>query len=118
MLALYGAFLAAKPDYYGLMDSVDLAIHEAGHPLFGIFGEFIGYAGGTLMQLLVPAVFLGYFWRRRDRHAGRHALVDRAEPLNSTSSRYIAGAPPSRSCRLVGTASTTACVDYLRREMG
>ena len=44
-------------------------IHEAGHPLFGIFGEFIGFAGGTLMQLLVPAVFLGYFWRRDDRHA-------------------------------------------------
>jgi hypothetical protein len=62
VLALYGAFLAFTPDHYGLIDSVDLPIHEAGHPLFSIFGEFIGYAGGTLMQLLVPAVFLGYFW--------------------------------------------------------
>ena len=68
-LALYGAFLAFNPTHYSLVDSLDLPIHEAGHPLFGIFGEFIGFAGGTVMQLLVPAVFLGYFWRRADRHA-------------------------------------------------
>jgi hypothetical protein len=67
-LALYGAYLAFHPEYYSLVDSLDLPIHEAGHPLFGFFGEFIGFAGGTLMQLLVPAVFLGYFWRRNDRH--------------------------------------------------
>lgn len=69
VLALYGTSLAFTPDHYGWIDSLDLAIHEAGHPIFGIFGEFIGFAGGTLMQLLVPAVFLGYFWRHGDRHA-------------------------------------------------
>ena len=69
MLAVYGAWLAFHPGHFGWIDSLDLAIHEAGHPLFGIFGEFIGFAGGTLMQLLVPAVFFGYFWRHDDRHA-------------------------------------------------
>jgi hypothetical protein len=69
VLALFGTYLAFAHDHYGWLDSLDLAIHEAGHPLFGVFGEFIGFAGGTLMQLLVPAVFFGYFWRRGDRHA-------------------------------------------------
>jgi hypothetical protein len=51
------------------MDHVDLAIHEAGHIVFGPFGEFVGYLGGTLLQLLFPAAFVWYFWRQGDRHA-------------------------------------------------
>lgn len=90
-LALYGTFLAFTPDHYSLMDSVDLPIHEAGHPFFGFFGEFIGAAGGTLMQLLVPAVFLGYFWRHRDRHAATVMLWWIAQNLWNIS-RYIADA--------------------------
>jgi hypothetical protein len=90
-LALYGAFLAFTPDHYGLLDSLDLAIHEAGHPLFGIFGEFIGYAGGTLMQLLVPAVFLVYFWRRNDRHAATVMLWWIAQNFWNIA-RYVADA--------------------------
>lgn len=42
---------------------MNLLIHEAGHPLFGLFGEFIGFAGGTLMQLLIPAAFVVHFLR-------------------------------------------------------
>jgi hypothetical protein len=33
------------------------------------FGEFIHVAGGTLFQLIMPALFLVYFWRRGDKHA-------------------------------------------------
>jgi hypothetical protein len=90
-LALYGAFLAFTPDHFGLVDSLDLPIHEAGHPLFAIFGEFIGYAGGTLMQLLVPAAFFAYFWRRGDRHAATVMLWWIAQNLFNIS-RYIADA--------------------------
>lgn len=43
------------------LDGVDLIIHEAGHPIFSIFGEFIGIAGGTIMQLIVPLAFIVYF---------------------------------------------------------
>ncbi len=74
MLALDGGFLILNPGHYGWLDSLDLAIHEFGHPLFGLFGEFIGFLGGTLMQLLMPAIFVAYFWRQGDRHAAMVAL--------------------------------------------
>jgi len=68
------AVLALHPDHFGWLDGVDLAIHEAGHPLFGVFGEFVGFLGGTLMQLLMPSLFVWYFTRRGDRHAATVAL--------------------------------------------
>ena len=57
-----------------LLDGVDLAIHETGHLVFGPFGEFIGFAGGTIFQLLMPALFVGYFVRRGDHYAASVAL--------------------------------------------
>jgi hypothetical protein len=46
------------------LDHVDLAIHETGHLVFRLFGEFMGIAGGSLFQVILPAVFVGYFvWR-------------------------------------------------------
>jgi hypothetical protein len=69
LLAVYGLYYLLFPGHYGLLDHVDLAIHETGHLVFGPFGEFIGMAGGTLLQLIVPLVFAGYFLRRSDRHA-------------------------------------------------
>ena len=51
---------------YDLINAVFLHIiytplHEAGHLIFRILGEFMGIAGGTLMQIIVPAIFFGYF---------------------------------------------------------
>ena len=69
VLALYGVPSLMHPETGRLLDSVDLAIHETGHLVFGPFGEVIGFAGGTLFQLIVPATFVAYFLRRGDRHA-------------------------------------------------
>jgi hypothetical protein len=47
------------------LDNVDLPIHETGHLLFRLFGEFMGIAGGSLFQVIFPAVFVGYFvWQK------------------------------------------------------
>lgn len=48
------------------LDRVDLIAHEAGHLLFGYFGEFIMVIGGMLGQLLVPALIAIYFATRRE----------------------------------------------------
>jgi hypothetical protein len=53
---------AIYPDEWRMIDGVNLIIHEAGHLLFRPFGEFLMIAGGSLFQVIVPAVFAGYFY--------------------------------------------------------
>lgn len=74
LLAIYGFRLLLHPDAGSLMDSVDLPIHETGHLVFSPFGEFIQFLGGTLFQLIMPGLFVGYSLRRGDRHAASVAL--------------------------------------------
>ncbi len=68
-VAFFFARYAADPTAPHFIDAINLVIHEAGHPIFGFFGNFMGRIGGTLMQLLVPIAFVTYFWRRGDRYA-------------------------------------------------
>jgi len=49
-----------------LLDNVHLPIHEGGHLLFGWLGETVGLWGGTLLQLLVPALLAVSFAVRRE----------------------------------------------------
>ena len=65
----YGIVCVLTPDTFRILDSVDLAIHETGHLVFGFMGEFLMFLGGTLFQLIVPAAFVAYFWRRHDHYA-------------------------------------------------
>ena len=73
-LLIYGLYDLAHLGRGTLLDGVDLAIHETGHLVFGPFGEFVGFAGGTLFQLIMPLTFVGYFVRRGDHHAASVAL--------------------------------------------
>jgi hypothetical protein len=74
LLAFYGFRLLLHPEGGSLMDSVDLPIHETGHLVFAPFGEFIQFLGGTLFQLIMPAAFVVYFMRSKDRFAASCAL--------------------------------------------
>ena len=49
-----------------LMDSVFVPIHEGGHLLFGYFGQVVGIAGGTILQLFVPFALATYFFLERE----------------------------------------------------
>jgi hypothetical protein len=73
-LAAYGLYYIFNPAHYGLLDHLDLAIHETGHLVFSPFGEFITALGGTLLQLIFPAAFVWYFLRRGDRYAAGVAV--------------------------------------------
>lgn len=74
LLAVYGLSIARHPDAGSLMDNIDLPIHETGHLVFSPLGDFMQFAGGTLFQLIMPAVFVGYFLRRKDTHSASVAL--------------------------------------------
>jgi hypothetical protein len=43
------------------VDYVNLAFHEAGHVFFSFAGSTVHFLGGTLGQLLVPAILVFYF---------------------------------------------------------
>ena len=44
---------------------IDLVFHEAGHVLFGFFGEFLAVLGGSLTQVLMPVIATVAFLRTR-----------------------------------------------------
>lgn len=74
LLAFYSFRILTHPvasNYVGesILHLVNLPFHEAGHVLFSPFGRFLQVAGGTIMQLLVPAVVAISFYMRRDRYA-------------------------------------------------
>ena len=68
LLGLYGWQMLRTPGQFRWLDSLDLAIHETGHLVFGVGGEFLGLLGGTLAQLLIPLAFVVALWRQGDRH--------------------------------------------------
>lgn len=65
LLSIYFLWIAYDPMQGSFLDNVDLPIHETGHLIFRLFGEFMGVAGGSLFQVMLPLVFVGYFvWQR------------------------------------------------------
>ena len=65
LLTIYFLLIARDPMQGSFLDNVDLPIHETGHLIFRLFGEFMMIAGGSLFQVIFPAVFVGYFiWQR------------------------------------------------------
>ena len=65
LFSIYFLWIAYDPMQGSFLDNVDLPIHETGHLIFRLFGELMMIAGGSLFQVIFPAVFVGYFiWQR------------------------------------------------------
>jgi hypothetical protein len=62
----FGVFSDEK--WVPLLDSANLALHEAGHPLFGVFGRTAMWYGGTLMQLVFPVATVLAFLGKQQAH--------------------------------------------------
>lgn len=74
-----------------VLDSANLAFHEAGHPVFGILSERLAVYGGTLMQLLIPGV-CAFEMHRQGKVAGMgFCLIWFGESLLNVA-RYMADA--------------------------
>lgn len=68
-LVFYLLFLVhalTDQDGFLIIDNVNLMVHEGGHFFFSWFGsETITILGGTLAELIVPALLAIYFWWHR-----------------------------------------------------
>ncbi|XHX80391.1 MAG: hypothetical protein RBJ76_10825 [Stenomitos frigidus ULC029] len=110
LLALYGFFGASNYTVDGFLEGADpimmflhgvnLIFHEAGHTILAIFGRFLHILGGSLMQVMVPAVIAGYFVVTRQMYASTIALCWAAQNLWDVSI-YIKDAQ-ARSLPLLG----------------
>lgn len=60
---------------FGLLDNIDLVIHEAGHFFFSLFGKFIYTLGGTLMQIILPSIIAAFFFRNNYRTGVQFGLL-------------------------------------------
>lgn len=109
-LALYGLFGASNYTVDGFLDGsdrvmmflhgVNLIFHEAGHTILAGFGQFLHILGGSLMQVMVPAIIAGYFVVTRQKYAGAITLCWAAQNLWDVSI-YIQDAQ-ERSLPLLG----------------
>lgn len=66
VISLYMFYYMAHISDWHFVDNINLIFHEAGHIVFGLFGEFIRVLGGTIMQILVPIIFSFYFYKRQE----------------------------------------------------
>lgn len=54
-------YLTFNKGEFLFIDYLNLLIHEGGHGIFSFFGKFIYTLGGTLMQIIIPSLFIFYF---------------------------------------------------------
>ena len=74
-----------------ILDSANLALHEAGHPLTGIISSRASVYGGTLFQLAFPVAVAAHFYRRRHAAGAAAGVVWLGESLLNVA-RYMADA--------------------------
>lgn len=84
-----------KGKFIPLLDHVNLLIHEGGHGIFSIFGKFIHALGGTLMQIIIPLMFIVFYIWKKKRVSLQIALIYLAENLMNISI-YISDARVKR----------------------
>lgn len=87
-------------DFIFLLDHFNLLIHEGGHGIFSLFGGFIYTLGGTLMQIILPLLFVYYFVSHRKRFGTQISLVWLGQNLMNISV-YVADAQ-ERTLPLLG----------------
>jgi hypothetical protein len=85
VIGIYGLVCALDPVTYRWLDLVNLVFHEAGHMIFGFFGEFVGILGGSVMQVLIPAIVTGYFVLYDQRWSGMVTLLWVSQSLFNVS---------------------------------
>jgi hypothetical protein len=116
IVGIYGLLCAWSPSTYRFLDRVDLVFHEAGHVIFGFFGEFIGILGGSMMQVLIPAIVVGYFFFHRQSYSAAVTLFWVGQSLFNVS--VYARDARARVLPLLGGEDTLHDWNYILAKVG
>lgn len=81
-VAVYYTINAGK---FTFIDYLNLLIHEGGHGVFSLFGKFIYTIGGSLMQIIIPSMFVVFYWIKKKRFLTQIFLIWLGENLMNIS---------------------------------
>jgi len=70
---------------FTFIDYINLLIHEGGHGIFKIFGKFIYTLGGTLMQVIIPGMFVVFYLLKKKKFGAQLFLIWLGENLINIS---------------------------------
>lgn len=70
---------------FTFIDYINVLIHEGGHGIFKIFGKFIYTLGGTLMQIIIPSMFIVYYFIKKKKFGTQIFLIWLGENLMNIS---------------------------------
>lgn len=70
----YFLWCAANFGQWHFIDAVNLLIHEGGHVIFWPFGEFLHVLGGSATQILLPLLFVIYFYKQKQNYSAALTL--------------------------------------------
>lgn len=100
-----------------IIDYFNLLIHEGGHGIFKIFGsKYLHALGGTFMQLLIPIIFVIYYFSHNKRIATQIFLIWLGQNLINVSI-YAADAR-AQKLQLLGGKKVYHDWTYLLSEVG
>ncbi|HEY0098543.1 MAG TPA: hypothetical protein VGB76_06280 [Pyrinomonadaceae bacterium] len=116
LAGFYFLWCAYDPTRWHLIDGVNLLMHEAGHLVFMPFGGLITVAGGSLFQVIVPAVFVAYFYRRGQIYSAALVLFWVGESLLNVS--VYAGDALALELPLLGGGDSIHDWNYLLSSTG
>jgi len=68
-------YLILRIGNFLFIDYLNLLIHEGGHGVFKIFGGFIYTLGGTLMQIIIPSMFVVYYFLTKKKFLTQIFLI-------------------------------------------
>lgn len=70
VLAYFGYILIITKANFIFLDNLELLLHEAGHFIFSAFGDFLSILGGTIGQIVLPIIFIIYFFYYAQYYSG------------------------------------------------
>ena len=111
--AVYYTINAGK---FTFIDYLNLLIHEGGHGVFSLFGKFIYTLGGSLIQIIIPSMFVVFYWIKKKRFLTQIFLIWLGENLMNISV-YISDAR-ARRLPLLGGNKVYHDWNYLLSRLG
>ncbi len=98
-LTIYFHFFTEE-QWFPILDSANLAFHEAGHLFIGILSDRLNVYGGTILQLAIPIYIFFSFKKRGHQLASHWSMTWIAQNLLNIA-RYL-GDARSQMLPLVG----------------